>query len=657
MELKIKKFKELVEKEISLPQAIISGANGAGKTTILDAFYFVVDGKKADGTVFGGEIYSQFAKSKSDLIAEVQLKINGVNFCRRCEGSEKRKAGTAIVELVRNINTTLIVEKEGKRSIVSQKEWNDEISVYFPENWRYFTNPLFLQAQKQADVKDFVFKLFDLVEFNSKNKDVAKSKIAEKKAEIAKLDLLISEYSKTPKPVEVEDLTESYNKKIEAARKKINIPTLSEADVLHNAKIEKQIAEIQVQQPKYKDFEEEIRLPAILLEKSYLPLNDVSELEAEIENLKNSEYDNVSVSATLEVAEKRNAKKAEIEDKIKNYDSIKAGLKCIKCPVCTDLFCEVRSVEIESLEDLQKANEDLEYINIEELKLKFEAEKVEFEAEKSNKIAELEAELKKLQAENEKIKAKNAEIKAENNKALNLYNEKVAKINEKNEQIRANNERIKSQNAEIKATFEAEKSKKLAELRASIKYPGKVDNSEIEAEISKLEAEKEENRQLFLQFTKLQAIYKNAQKEIDRLQQEKAMLQASLVDYEQQYIVESRKEIEHYRTIERDINKEIEQFGIKFKFYKKLISSDEFKPEFNIVLNNKEYNSNGEAFIQKIELCNFFQKRKGITLPIWCDEIAILDDFNREKLIYIFENYKNIVLLEKNSDDLKIINF
>jgi hypothetical protein len=656
MELRIKKFKELVEKEINLPQAIISGANGAGKTTILDAFYFVVDGKKADGTVFGGEIYSQFAKSKSDLIAEVQLKINDVTFCRRCVGSEKRKAGTAIVELVRNINTTLIIEKDGKRSIVSQKEWNDEISVHFPENWRYFTNPNFLQAQKQADVKDFVFRLLNLSEFDTKNKDVAKSKIAEKKAEIAKLDLLISEYSKTPKPVEVEDLTESYNKKIEAARKKINTPTLSEADVLHNAKIEKQIAEIQAQRPKYKDFEEEISLP-ILLEKSFLPLNDVSELESEIENLKNRKYDGVSVLAALEVAEKRNAKKAEIEDKIKNYESIKAGLKCTKCSVCTDLFCEVRSVEIESLEELQKANEDLEYINIEELKLKFEAEKVEFEAEKSNKIAELEAELKKMQAENEKIKVQNAEIKAENNKAIILHNEKVAKINAKNEQIRANNERIKSENAEIKATFEAEKSAKLAELRALIKYPQKIDNSEIEAEISKLEAEKEENRQLFLRFTELQAVYDNAQKEITRLTSEKNSLLATLVDFEQAYIIEKNKEQDFYAKMENQINSELSKFGIKFQLYRKLISSDDYKADFSIILNDRIFNSNGEAFIQKINLCNFFQQKKGVVLPIWCDEIVILDDFNREKLICIFENYKNIVLLEKNSDDLKIINF
>jgi DNA repair exonuclease SbcCD ATPase subunit len=431
---------------------------------------------------------------------------------------------------------------------------------------------------------------------------------------------------------------------------------LSDADVLHNSNIEKQIAEIQAQQPEYQDFEEEIKLP-VLFEKSFLPLNDVSEIGREIGNLKNREYDNASVLVALEVAEKRNAKKAAIEDKIKNYDSIKAGLKCTKCPVCADLFCEVRSVEIESLDELQKANEALDYIDVEELELKLEAAKVEFETEKNNKIAELEAELKKLQAENEKIKAQNAEIKAENNKTIILHNEKVAKIIEKNEQIRANNERIKSQNAEIKATFEAEKSAKLAELRALIKYPAKVDNSEIEAEILKLEAEKEENRQLFLNFTKLQAVYNNAQKEIERLQEEKTALLATLVDFEQAYIIEKNKEQDFYAKIENQINAELSKFGIKFQLYKKLISTDDFKADFRIILNDRDFNSNGEAFIQKINLCLFFQSRKNIVLPIFCDEITVLDDSNIEKLTGIFTKNKNLVLLEKTAEPLRIMNF
>ena len=657
MRLKINRFKELVGKEISLPQAIVSGANGAGKTTILEAFYFVVDGKKADGTVVGGEIYSQYAKTKNELFAEVELQIDeNTKFCRRCEGSEKRAKGSVDSYLVRNINTTLFIEKGGKRDIVTQNEWNEQIRLYFPENWRYLTNPNFLQAQKQADVKDFVFKLLNLSEFDTTNKDIAKSKVAETKKEIESLDVLIKEYEKVQEPAKVEDLTESFNAKIADLRKKINVPTLSDADVLHNSKIEKQIAEIQSQQPKYKDFEEEVEIP-VLLEKSYLPLNDVSELEREIEELKSKEYDNSDDEFALNFALRQNAKKAAIEEKIKNYDSIKAGLKCTKCAVCTDLFCESRKVDIESIEELQVLNENIVYTDIEELKLKLEAAKVEFETEKNNKIAELEVELKKLQTENEKIKEQNAEIKAENNKAIILHNEKVAKINAKNEQIRVKNKIIKAENATIKATFEAEKSAKLAELRALIKYPAKVDNSGIEAEILKFEAEKEENRQLFLQFTELQAVYNNAQKEIARLTSEKNSLLATLVDFEQAYIIEKNKEQDFYAKIENQINSELAQFGIKFQLYRKLISSDDFKADFRIILNDRDFNSNGEAFIQKINLCLFFQSRKNIVLPIFCDEITVLDDSNIEKLTGIFTKNKNLVLLEKTTEPLRIINF
>jgi hypothetical protein len=657
MKLKINRFKELVGKNISLPQAIISGANGAGKTSILEAFYFVIDGKKSDGTVVGGEIYPQFAKTKSELIVEVELEISDTTkFCRRCEGSEKREKGSPVSELVRNINTTLIIEKDGKRDVVTQKDWNEQISAYFPENWRYLTNPNFLQAQKQSDVKDFVFGLLKLSEFDTKNKDIAKSKVAEKNNEIAKLGILIQEYEKAQEPTKVEDLTEYFSQKLAELRAKINVPTLSEIDTAHNAKIQMDIADVQAQEPKYQDFENEIEIP-VLVGKSLLPLNDISELEKEIEELKSREYNNIDDLRALDFAEKNNKEKAEVEAKIKNYDSIKAGLKCTKCPVCSDLFCEERNVEIESLEDLEETNNNLIYADIEDLKLRFELDKSEFETEKSNKIAELEAELKKIQATNEKIKEQNAEIKAENTKAIELHNAQVAEINAKNEQIRLKNVETRQANIAAIADLRKYQLEKITELRSQIKYPAKVDNSETEAEIDELEGQKENNRQDFLSYTKLLAVYNNAKKEIARLQEEKTALLTTLVDFEQNLIIEKQKEFEHYQIIESQINSELSQFGVKFKLYRKLISTDDFKADFSIILNDRDFNSNGEAFIQKIALCEFFQKTKGVVLPILCDETAILDEYNLDKLIEIFEAQKNIVLLEKTAKELTIINF
>jgi len=657
MKLKINRFKELADKTISLPQAIISGANGAGKTSILEAFYFVIDGKKSDGTVVGGEIYPQFAKTKSELIVEVELEISDTTkFCRRCEGSEKREKGSAISELVRNINTTLIIEKDGKRDVVTQRDWNEQIGAYFPENWRYLTNPNFLQAQKQADVKDFVFGLLNLSEFDTKEKDIAKSKVTEKNNEIAKIDILIQEYGKATEPTKVEDLTEYFSQKISELRAKINIPTLSEIDTVHNAKIQMDIADVEASQPVFQDIESEIEIP-ILVGKSLLPLNDVSELEKEIEELKSREYNNIDDLRALDFAEKNNKEKAEVEAKIKNYDSIKAGLKCTKCPVCSDLFCEERTVQIENLEDLEETNNNLIYADIEDLKLRFDLDKAEFETEKSNKIAELEAELKKLQAANEKIKEQNAEIKAENTKAIELHNQKVAEINAKNEQIRLKNVETRQANIAAIADLRKYQLEKITELRAQIKYPAKVDNSETEAEIDELEGQKENNRQDFLRYAKLLAVYNNAKKEIARLQEEKKALLTTLVDFEQNLIIEKQKEFEHYQMIENQINSELAQFGVKFQLYKKLISVDDFKADFKIILNDRDFNSNGEAFIQKINLCEFFQKTKGVVLPIFCDETAILDEYNLDKLIEIFEAQKNIVLLEKTAKELTIINF
>ena len=346
-----------------------------------------------------------------------------------------------------------------------------------------------------------------------------------------------------------------------------------------------------------------------------------------------------------------------MQNKIENYDKIKEGLKCTICPVCTDLFCEKRSVDIESLESLQEKNSELEFVNIDALKIQLEAEKIEFVQNKEHQIVALTEELEKMRKSNDEIKQKNAAIRKENELAIIAHNEKVAEINKKNEQIRADNEKIKAENAKIKAEFEAEKSKQLAELRASIKYPKKVDNSQIEQQISELETEKESNRQAFLAFTKLQAVYDNAQSEILRLTDEKNALLESLVDAEQNLIVEKQKEFQYYQVIENQINSELAQFGVKFKLYRKLISQDDYKSDFSIILNDRTFNSNGEAFIQKIALCQFFQKVKGVFLPIWCDETAILDEYNIEKLVDVFRIDKNIVLLEKTTKELTIINF
>ena len=120
------------------------------------------------------------------------------------------------------------------------------------------------------------------------------------------------------------------------------------------------------------------------------------------------------------------------------------------------------------------------------------------------------------------------------------------------------------------------------------------------------------------------AVYSNAQNEITRLQEEKNTLLTTLVDFEQSYIVEKNKEQDFYAKIESQINSELAQFGVKFQLYRKLISSDDFKADFRIILNDRDFNSNGEAFIQKINLCLFFQSRKNIVLPIFCDEMAVL---------------------------------
>ena len=124
--LKIKKFKEIANVELSLP-AILSGDNGTGKTSVIHAFYWVIDGKNEIGKKLDEKIYSQHGVYLEDFFAEVSLTIDDVTFARKCVASEKDN------EIIKTLTTTLSINEKGATSIVTVDEWTRHISQFFPD--------------------------------------------------------------------------------------------------------------------------------------------------------------------------------------------------------------------------------------------------------------------------------------------------------------------------------------------------------------------------------------------------------------------------------------------------------------------------------------------------------------------------------------------
>ena len=89
MKINIKKFMELTDVSFSTPAKIEAG-HDVGKSTIFRAVLFAITGKDFDGKEFDGRIYPKNAKSVSDLAVEVEIEQNGVIFCKKANGTEKR---------------------------------------------------------------------------------------------------------------------------------------------------------------------------------------------------------------------------------------------------------------------------------------------------------------------------------------------------------------------------------------------------------------------------------------------------------------------------------------------------------------------------------------------------------------------------------------
>ena len=162
MELKINQFKKLSNLTVQLP-AIIEGANGVGKTSIIEAFSFVLTGKNLNGDVFDKKIYLN-EKATEQAVASVELKLkSGDVISRTCSPILTRKKGEEVATLKTAISTSLKVNGTpcNNSEFSSFLEKNDE-ELLLGYSVVYFKN---LDNQKQRKI------LMDIAEAKGVKKD------------------------------------------------------------------------------------------------------------------------------------------------------------------------------------------------------------------------------------------------------------------------------------------------------------------------------------------------------------------------------------------------------------------------------------------------------------------------------------------------------
>lgn len=149
----------------------VSGGNGLGKTTIFDAFTWLLFGKDSqDRKAFDIKTYDASGKTIERIPHEVSglLVVDGeeISLCRRFSEKWTKKRGTSEEVFTGNEEERLYNDVP-----MSLKDWNEKINIICPEQvFKFITNPWFFSAQKTDVQRAMLFRMAG----NVSDADIAK---------------------------------------------------------------------------------------------------------------------------------------------------------------------------------------------------------------------------------------------------------------------------------------------------------------------------------------------------------------------------------------------------------------------------------------------------------------------------------------------------
>lgn len=138
----------------------ILGCNGSGKTTVFDAFTWLLFGKDSlDRKAFSIKTRDASGKTIEKLPHEVSavLLVNDeeITLCRRFNEKWTKKRGSAVEEFTGNTEERLYNDVP-----CSVREWQEKIaSIYSEDIFKFITNPLYFSAQKPDVQRAMLFRM------------------------------------------------------------------------------------------------------------------------------------------------------------------------------------------------------------------------------------------------------------------------------------------------------------------------------------------------------------------------------------------------------------------------------------------------------------------------------------------------------------------
>ena len=248
-QLHLTNFKGMADLTVNFNDTItsISGCNGVGKTTIFDAFTWLLFGKDSNERKnFDIKTYDENGKTIERIPHEVSgvLSVDGeeITLCRKFNEKWTKKRGTSEEVFTGNEEERLYNDVP-----MSLKDWNEKINAICPEQvFKFITNPLYFSAQKTEVQRTMLFRMAG---------DVSDEEITNGNADFK--DLLASITGKTMEEYKREIAAKKRRLKadIDAIPERIDERKRDMPEVANWAGLEKQLAE---QQQELTHIEEQI---------------------------------------------------------------------------------------------------------------------------------------------------------------------------------------------------------------------------------------------------------------------------------------------------------------------------------------------------------------------------------------------------------------
>lgn len=647
-----KGIRSLELNELSL-QTFIYGANGAGKTSVFDAFVWLLFGKDStDRKSFEVQTLdvnnNVIPKIEASVTAVILVDGERVELTRIMRQKWQKKRGSVIAEFTGN---ETVYEWNGVP--MNASEFNSKINNIVDEKiFKMITNPAAFNSLKWQDQRDVLINMSgnvtdeDVAIGNADFQDLLKNLIGKSFDEYkkqVKASILKSKKELQTIPTRIDEVERSKPTGLDFGKLKTDLEIKTKAIEAVNDQVSDKLKAQQADLDKQKEIQ-----------------NEIHAIESEVSNTKHklqqqaSEAYNTAQSKPREIQRKIDAVDADIKanetsisnntsrvgsyknqisDLVKNLAELRKDWEIenakefkmddadCACPTCKRSF-EAADIE-DKKKDLQEhftSNKNAKLSSITERGQSLSGQKMTLE----NNVIELENDITSKEALNKTLWGTRAELSEQLTAAFisktqtELYGEL---LNENK-------------------TFFDSKTNEVAKKREALANRPKVDTSELKTQLSTLNAERDAIKLELQKESQIEA----SNKRIDQLSIEESTLAQSIADLEKELFTIEAFEKEKSTRIENSVNQKF-QF-VNFKLFETQINGGEV-PTCKALIKGVPFSdaNNASRINAGVDIINTLCHHYQVNAPIFID--------NREsvsELIYTDSQVVNLIVSEDDKE-------